>query len=295
MFLMCLVLAAGADDATAALAKKMLPVYAAEAADYSIAVAPAPGKPLELKKEPVFEWSNPTRQGLQQGVLFLWLRDGRPAAVASIFSQPHEKPAGRQVIHEFHALDAEKLIVGRPKGALNEWKPEAGLARKDVPDAPAPAATPAARLLQMRKLAAGFTAHSVDRDANRFELRLLPTPLYRYPAAKTGVIDGALFAFVSTAGTDPEVLLLVEAREENGKARWEYAPGRFSDRDLHVVRGEKEVWSRVRGETNTFNNDPEHLYRVYADKVVGLDGKLLAWVKATPKVWWGEVFPVDEK
>ncbi|VTR96173.1 Uncharacterized protein OS=Planctomyces maris DSM 8797 GN=PM8797T_23941 PE=4 SV=1 [Gemmata massiliana] len=294
MLLMCLLLVPGADE-TAELAKKMLPVYAAEAADYSLAVASDPKTALELKKEPVFEWSNPTRQGLQQGVVFVWLRDGRPAALASVFSQPHDKPTGRQIIHEFHALDPEKLVVGRSKGALNEWKPQTGLTRKELTGAPAPAATPAARLLQMRKLAGEFTAHSVDREMNRLELRLLPTPLYRYPAAKTGVTDGALFALVSTVGTDPEVLLLIEAKEEKGKVRWEYALGRFSDRDLYVKRGDKEVWSRVQSETNTFNNDPEHLYRLYADKVVGAGGKLLARVKVTPKVSWGEVLPVDEK
>jgi hypothetical protein len=292
---MCLLLAAGADDADA-LAKKMLPVYTAEAAGYALAVDGAPNKPLELKKEPVFEWSNPSRQGLQQGVVFVWTRDGRPAAIASIFSQPHEKPAGRQVIHEFHALDPEKLVVGRPKGELNEWKPEAGLERKPVPDSPAPANTPAARLLQMKKLAAEFGGSSTDRDMNRTELRLLPTPLYRYPVAKTGVIDGALFALVSSAGgTDPEVLLLIEAKLENGQLSWEYACGRFSDRSLHVTRGDKEVWSRVRDEANAFNNDAKHLYRMYADKVVTLDGKLLARIKATTKTPWGEVFPVEDK
>lgn len=295
MLLMCLLLAAGADDQTDALAKKMLPVYVAEAEGYSITAESGPKKPLEFKKEPVFEWSNPTRQGLQQGVVFLWLRDGRPAAIGSIFSQPHDKPMGRQVIHEFHALDSEKLTVGRPKDALNDWKPEAALVRKELDGAPAPAATPAARLLQMKKLAGEFAASSTDQDMNRIELRLLPTPLYRYPAARTGVVDGALFALVSTAGTDPEVLLLIEAKEEGGKQRWEYTLGRFSDRSLHVKRGEKEVWSRVRSETNGFNNDPEHLYRLYADKVVSLDGKLLARVKATTKMPWGDVKPIEDK
>ncbi len=295
VLLLCLLLAPGADDASSALAKKMLPVYSKDAADYSIAVASAPAKALELKKEPVFEWSNPTREGAQQGVVFLWLRDGRPAALGSIFSQPHDKPAGRQVIHEFHALDTEKLIVTRPKGALNEWKPEAGLVRKVLTDAPAPAATAPARLLQMRKLAAEFTGHSSDPDKQRLELRLLPTPLYRYPAARTGVIDGALFTLVSTVGTDPEVLVLVEAREEGDKIRWEYACARFSDRNLYVRRNDKDVWSSVRSDTNAFNNDPQHLYRLYADKVVNLEGKLLARVRVTPKTSWGEVVPLDDK
>src|SRR5581483_2662079 len=272
----------------------MLPVYAAEVAEYTLALEAAPGNSLELKKEPVLEWSNPVRQGLQHGACFLWLHNGRPAALGCIFSQPHDKPAGRQVIHEFDALDPEKLLITRPN-ALNEWKPQAGLARAELADAPPPGPTPGARLIQMRRLAQEFTGHSLDAEEKRQDLRLLPSPLYRYPTAKTGVIDGALFTLVSTAGTDPEVLLLIEAREQGGKARWEYACGRFSDRSLYVQRRDREVWSMVRGESNPFNHDPLHLYTIYADKVVSLDGKLLARVKVTPRAWYGEVYPVNDR
>src|SRR4051812_11741242 len=107
----------------------MLPVYVREAEAYMIAAASAPDRPLELKKEAVFEWSNPVRSGNQQGVVFLWLRDGRPAAIGSIFSEPEGRHKGRKVIHEFHALDPEKLVVTRPAGVLNQWEPQAGLER----------------------------------------------------------------------------------------------------------------------------------------------------------------------
>jgi len=185
-------------------------------------------------------------------------------------------------------------LVSR-SNALNEWKPQAGLARKELSDSPAPAAAAGARLAQMRRLAQEFSGHEVDDEGKRWELRLLPAPLYRYKAAKTGVVDGALFTLVSNAGTDPEVLLLIEAREQGGKMRWEYACGRFSDRSLYVQRKDKEIWTSIRSETNTFLHDPLHLYRTYADKVVSLDGKLLARCRATEKVWWGEFLPVDEK
>ena len=284
-----LLAAADPDDG---LAKKMLPIYVKEAETYSLAVESAPKKALELKKEPVFEWVNPDRSN-QQGAVFLWLRDGRPAALACIFSHPHEKLPGRQIMHELHALDAEKLLVKRDE--YNQWKPEAGLVRKELPDAPAPADTAAARLLQMRRLAQEFTGHSVDRDAKRWELRLLPAPLYRYPVAKTGVTDGALFALVSTAGTDPEVLLVLEAREDGGKVRWEYACGRFSDWELRVNRKDKEVYSSVPGDTNPMFHDPQHLYRLYPEKVVTPAGKLLAWIRSTPKAPWGEVIPAEDK
>src|SRR5262245_21783963 len=233
MSFLALLLVAAPDDPADTLAKKMLPIYVKEAEAYSLAVESAPKKPLELKKEPVFEWTNPIRDGVQQGVIFLWVRDGRPAAVGCIFSQPHWQAPGRKVLHELHALDPEKLLVIRD--AQNQWKPEAGLARKELSDAPAPAATAAARLIQMKKLAQEFTGHEIDgQEKRRLDLRLLPTQLYRYPAAKTGVVDGALFALVSEAGTDPEVLLLLETREEKGKLSWEYVCARFSDRELHV-------------------------------------------------------------
>src|SRR5215472_14068627 len=96
-----LFVAAGPDDS---LAKQMLPVYVKEISEYSMAVESAPKKALALTKEPIFEWSNPVRQGLQQGVVYLWLREnGRPAALGCIFSEPEGRLMGRKVIHEFHA------------------------------------------------------------------------------------------------------------------------------------------------------------------------------------------------
>jgi hypothetical protein len=286
-----LLLVLAVDKPDDSLAKKMLPIYVKEVEAYSLAVESAPRQQLELKKEPVFEWLNAAR-GDTQGVVFLWLRDGRPAALGNIFSHPHGQFAGRQIRHELHALDPEKLLVSRPN-ALNEWKPQAGLARKELPDAAPPAEATAARLLQMRRLAQEFTGHSVDRDDKHWELRLLPTPLFRYPPAKAGVVDGALFALMSSAGTDPEVLLLIEAKQEDGKVRWQYACGRFSDWELHVQRKDKEVFSSVPSEKNTGYHDPLHTYRTYPTDVVTLEGKILARTRLTAR--GEEVIPVDKK
>jgi hypothetical protein len=187
------------------------------------------------------------------------------------------------------------LVVTRDAGGLNDWKPQAGLARTELPDAGTPADTPASRLVQLRRLAQEFAGHETDEDGKRWELRLLPAPLYRYPAAKAGVVDGALFALVSTAGTDPEVLLLIEAKESGGRLRWEYACGRFSDRSLYVRRKDKEVWSLVRSPANVHTHDPLHTYRAYPDKVVSLDGKLLARIRVTEQNPFGDVIPVNER
>jgi hypothetical protein len=290
--LLLLVVAADPDDG---LAKTMLPLYVKEVSEYSLAVESAPKKELELKKEPVFEWSNPVGQGLHQGVIFLWLRDGRPSALGGIFSHPAPGWKGRKVLHELLALDSDRLLVRRPSSALNEWKPQAGLARKELPDAGAPEATRGARLVQMRRLAQQFTGHSTDNERERWELRLLPTPLYRYPEAKSGVIDGALFALTSGAGTDPEVLLLIEARQKDGKTRWEYACGRFGVSSMYVQYKGKEVWSSIlNGRSDVWSHDRLHLYRIYPEKIVTPEGKLLAGMRLTATE--GEVvIPVEEK
>ncbi len=294
MSVLSLLLLLAADKPDDGLAKKMLPIYAKEASEYSLAVEAAPKQKLELKKEPIFEWTNPSRSTLQQGVIFLWLRDGRPAAIGCIFSQKDPELPGRRVIHELHALDRDKLRVSR-SNALNEWKPQSGLERKEILDAGTPATTPGARLVQMRRLAQEFTGYETDSEGKRWDLRLVPSPLYRYPAAQSGVVDGALFTFLSNEGTDPEVWLVIEARKEGNKTRWEYACCRFSNRDLYVQHKKKEVWSSVRSANDTVLHDPQHLYRLYADKVVTLEGKLLARVRETPTVWWGEAVPVNEK
>ncbi len=288
--LMLVLAAADPDDGTA---KKMLPIYVKEISEYSLTVESAPKTKLELKKEPIFQWSNPVEQGLHQGVIFLWLRDGRPAALGGIWSHPAPRWKGRKVLHEFLALDRDKLRVSRPN-ALNEWKPQAGLERKEIPDAGTPAATAGARLVQIRRLAQEFTGHSIDNERQRWELRLLPTPLYRYPEAKSGVIDGALFAWTSSAGTDPEVLLLIEARQEDGKTRWEYACGRFGVISMYVQHKGTEVWSSIlNGSSNVWTHDRLHLYRIYPEKIVTPEGKLLARMRLTPS--GEEVIPVGEK
>src|SRR5262245_14470539 len=110
MSILSMLLVLPAADPDDSLGKKMLPIYVKEVETYSLAVESAPKTTLELKKEPVFEWLNPARSA-QQGAVFLWLRDGRPAALACIFSSTDPKfPDGRRIMHELHALDAENLL-----------------------------------------------------------------------------------------------------------------------------------------------------------------------------------------
>jgi hypothetical protein len=248
-------------------ADALLKLHLADAETYAMFRDPTRSQKLELRREPIYRWTNPTRVGGQTGDVFVWTYQGRPEVVASIFSHPEEPGQTRTMCHELHSLSTEILTVDRE--SPNTWRPRApGVDLKPIPGAAIPAKTPAARLVQLRALAREFNGRSLSGEKVGWELRLLPQPLIRYESTKLGVIDGALFALVSSAGTDPEIILMIEARDSAEGARWVYSAARFSDMDLWLVHKGKDVWSSIRSEENTFNYDAQHRFRFYVDRFV---------------------------
>ena len=245
--------------------EKLLALHTENAASYAIFRDAARTQRLELKREPIYRWSNPTRSLGQEGDVFLWTYQGRPEVIASIFSHPREGKQERRLCHELQSLSEKVLVVDRD--SPNRWEPKApGVEWKPIPGAPMPAASPAARANQARALAREFSGRSLSESGQSWELRLLPRPLYRYEGPD--VVEGALFALVSTAGTDPEIILLLEARKTPEGPRWQYAAARFSDMNLWLKHKDQEVWSAIRGGENTFNHDAQHRYRFYQDEIV---------------------------
>ena len=240
------------------LEKRLLEINAAEAKHWDMYLDEGRRSKAELLDRPIYLWTNPTKGGGQFGSVFLWTHDGRPAAVASIFAHPVE--GKRQLTHELHALTPDPLHPECTDGHPESWEPKAGLKRQPYSAAPAPDGSPAQRLLQMRKLGRGFSGHTVDWRKQRWELRLLPQPLFRYQAPAAGIVDGGLFALVTDAGTDPEILLLLEATKDG----WRYALMRFTDSSYYVNLGDREVFQAIRGAPEwTSRNNPDHTYRTF--------------------------------
>jgi hypothetical protein len=153
-------------------------------------------------------------------------------------------------------LSRDKSVIARDKDRVI-WYPEtAGVEFKDVPGAPQPAKTPGERLRQMKAIAERFKATMTGWQADntdREELRLLPRPLYRYDLAKAkdpdpNLLDGGLFAYVM--GTDPEVVLVLEAVRTGEKAAWQYALVRATSGGLEVRLGTEVVWTAEKGPAN---------------------------------------------
>jgi hypothetical protein len=223
----------GKDEIEAALT-----LTRAAAAEYEIRVGGEKAKPLELVREPVLKWSNP-EAGRVHGNVYVWTRGGRPLVAGCLFNW--FSPRATVMEHEFHSL-ADEPLTAKFHGTEVWTTGEAGVKFADVPKAPAPAATDAQRLLQMKQLAKEFSATGTFNKTD-VELRLLPQPVYRYAAPKEGILTGGLFAFVRA--TDPEIWVLIEARgKDAATARWQYAPTRMhSMAPLRLRHRDQQVWA----------------------------------------------------
>jgi hypothetical protein len=245
---------AGDPDFEKEQVRRWMQLYAEEATKYEITVGEDERK-LELQRELVLRWSNPARgNGTTHGACFVWTRDGRPEAFASIFSYVPTRSRTqdkRWVCHAFNSLSLEPMVARRSGETF--WRPQPVTEPQPIPDASEPADSRRLRLVEMRNLARQFRARCGPAD-NQRELRLIPQPVYRHQDPSTDVLDGALFSFVM--GTDPEVLLLIEARKTPGGSRWCYSLARHSSIPLRAFYQGDEIWSRQgvrpRGPTQPF-------------------------------------------
>jgi hypothetical protein len=260
------------DDAAeqqAAQAKRdrLLEIYTIEAAAYTIHRDSNRQKRVELRREPVYVWTNPVRDGGQDGAVFIWTCRGQPEVLGSIFSAPVTGP--RRLYHEFHSLSLSVLDVQRSGTYTHTWTPLApGIDPQPIAGAPNPAHSAPQRMAQMRALVRDFSASTKDHQDRRWELRMLPQPFYRYESTDPDVLDGALFSFVTSAGTDPEALLVIEARKPAGNDHrvWHSAVARFTDTELWVRHKGKEIFTAPLLPYNQPEQDPKHRYRVFHDR-----------------------------
>jgi hypothetical protein len=216
--------------------------------DYEVFAGADAEQPAELLT--ALRWANNTR-GSEDGVTLLYVHQGKPLATACVY------PWQNRLEHGFSSLSREKIVARRDGQVI--WQPQApGVEFADIPGAPVPEATRPQRLRQIKTLADRFQATllgwKVD-NTDREELRLLSRPLFRYDPKEGDVIDGAVLAFVM--GTDPEVLLLIEAVRDGETAKWQYAFVRRTSGELEGRLDDAAVWNARRFPVQ---NDPRQAY-----------------------------------
>jgi len=243
-------------EAEKAQQKKWNAYYAKVAADYQVTRGEDGNRKLDVEPEAVLHWSNPVRGGETNGSVFVWTHEGRAELVGTIFSHlVRNKPDQKLVAHEFQSLSPEPLAGQRP-GQPGTWSlAGGGVQPRPIPDAPLPAPSRAGRLTQMRDLAREFSATTTFGDVEQ-ELRLLTQPIHRQKKEAGDILDGALFTFVT--GTDPELMLVIEARppEKGGEAVWHFTAGRFTDLPLKLRHKKVELWTHQQGQPIDGRPDP---------------------------------------
>jgi hypothetical protein len=94
----------------------------------------------------------------------------------------------------------------------------------------------------MKALRARFAAYEQANIEGRIELRPLTSPLHRYADPSSGLVDGAVFAFAS--GTNPEVLLALEAHQSDEKRIWVYGLVRLTGEPVTAQLDGRDIWQR---------------------------------------------------
>jgi hypothetical protein len=222
------------------VAKRFQQVAKRAAEGYEVTAEGDPPPRLTAVAEPLLRWTNPLGGQGAHGEIYLWTRAGIPAAILSIneFVGRNGRLRGE---HEWCSLSDVPLKVT----GTYAWAPQ----RTDrilalLDRAPPPADSPARRLRQMREFTARFAGEKTTRAGEKRPLRVLPQPLYRYQSTDPKIVDGGLFALVEA--TDPEALLILEARSSGAAPKWQYALVRMNSLRVVATCDDKLVWEAER-------------------------------------------------
>ena len=212
------------------------------AIDVEVLVADKWAKAKRIEK-PLLYYGDPTR-GNDRGSVWAWGDTGRPAAVLELYQSVTDRTKWAYAVCNTSGGKVRATIDGRGWWRENESASELNA----LPGAAVPAADAAGRRRQLKLLAPKFAGHEFwDPDNSRFELRRLDRPLHTYRDDAAGVLDGALYTLAN--GTNPEILLFVEARagKDGADPAWQFTTGRLAHAELHLSYDGKEVFEAPRG------------------------------------------------
>jgi hypothetical protein len=198
---------------------------------------------LRATSKPLLRYSDPTRGGVNEAAVNVLLdagvwrlgTEGRPTALVTV--EIYQAPDRSRVLAmEFLSLSPEKFALKHRTKNVRWDATGSALTMKHLPDAPKPAATAAARLVQMRQLARRFVAKERLKNES-IECRLLTQPIDRYQSIAEKIVDGAIFAYAN--GTNPELGVVLETDGE----RWQYGTLRLSSAEASVSLDGQQVAS----------------------------------------------------
>ncbi|OWK43029.1 hypothetical protein [Fimbriiglobus ruber] len=198
------------------------------------------GKWARVKRieQPLLLYGDLTRED-DRGSVWGWGEQGRPVTLLELYQKVNDRRTWKVGICNTSGGKLRASRAGAPWWQENN----SGVELRPIPNAPTVAAEAAQQQQQVKLLARKFTGHEFWNPNNtRYELRRLERPLHTYRDEARGLLAGGLFTLAN--GTNPELMLFVEARAKEGsKPVWQFAVGRLADAPLHLEYDGKEVFT----------------------------------------------------
>jgi hypothetical protein len=199
--------------------------------------------PAELVNSPVFRYDDQPRRFID-ATMWVWTDQGRPMAFQKIEAVEYGDPAAPASSWQicFTSTSPDLLVVQWPeKRTFRSAEP--GIAFAPLAAAPVVAEGNVQRKRQARDLARKFTGRIVTSPKANItqQMRLLTTPIFEYLDPQTKEFRGAVFG-LSTNGTNPDVLLVLEVRGDKDRQAWHFAPARMTCCEVTVALADTKVW-----------------------------------------------------
>jgi hypothetical protein len=194
--------------------------------------------PLQMERTPAMFYIDPTREGADSG-LWIWLRDHRPAAVLSVSIWPPDTPARRRFEAASLVNEPVTVALADDRRTLDEQT----TTHRRLPTDLKPSLNPRLRLAQFKRLAKRFEATEDEVRGGPTKLRLLPVPIYQH-VPEVSPSRAVVFAFAH--GTNPEVILALEANESDSLGGWKYSLAAMAFARLTVSLDGEQVWTQPR-------------------------------------------------
>ena len=222
---------------------RLLEQMTALAKETHVSVADAE-KPAQLVEKPIFRYSDQPRRFID-ATMWAWTEAGRPVAFQKIEAIEYGD-AGRPAALWQYCLASLSTRNVTVKWTGREFRTRSpGIEFRPLEGAP-DVSVGGQRKRQARELARNFTARIVTDPVNKIdqEMRLLTTPLFEYVDPRTKEFLGAVYGH-STNGTNPDLLIVIEARGSEGKLAWHYGPARMTTGGITLKYNGEKVWDCV--------------------------------------------------
>jgi hypothetical protein len=196
----------------------------------------------KLVEEPIFRYSDPQRQILD-GTMWVWTIDDLPVMTMKLECCSLPEPE-RRWLFNVGSTSTKLIEVKWPFEHKFESK-KPGMKFQPLEAGPKLAESRSGKLLQLKQLSRKFSATMLGTTGpdDKSEMRMLPTPLFRYSSKSGQIADGAMFG-LSATGTNPDAIVAIQWRDKGTTGHWEFACMGTTNGGLQIRLDDTEVWSQ---------------------------------------------------